>query len=113
MHLCYANGPSLVADEKAAPVKYKMERKLQLLCAHQLHGTITGLAALRTIESSVDGLDRLLVSFKDAKVCFNSCSCAMTVLTVSRWRCWSGQEGMSPRFRYIPTKDAYKCRLGI
>lgn len=51
-------------------MKFKTERKLQLLCAHQLHGTITGLAALRTIESSVDGLDRLLVSFKDAKVCF-------------------------------------------
>lgn len=60
----------VMADIKAAPVKYKTEKRLHLLAVHQLHGTITGLAALRTIESSVDGLDRLLVSFKDAKVCF-------------------------------------------
>jgi len=59
-----------ITDVKAAPVKYKTEKRLHLLAVHQLHGTITGLAALRTIESSVDGLDRLLVSFKDAKVCF-------------------------------------------
>ncbi|KAK4687316.1 cleavage and polyadenylation specificity factor subunit 1, partial [Tremellales sp. Uapishka_1] len=51
-----------------APVKYESKRKLHLLCQHQLHGTVTGLAAIRTIESSVDGMDRLLVSFKDAKM---------------------------------------------
>ncbi|KAL7421114.1 mRNA cleavage and polyadenylation factor subunit [Cryptotrichosporon argae] len=51
-----------------APVKYETKRTLHLLCQHELHGTITGLAALRTIESTVDGLDRLLVSFKHAKM---------------------------------------------
>lgn len=35
---------------------------------HELNGTITGLAATRTLESTIDGLDRLIVSFKDAKV---------------------------------------------
>ena len=65
-------GRTAYANVQAAPVKYETEKRLHLLAAHQLHGTITGLAALRTIESSVDGLDRLLVSFKDAKVCFNS-----------------------------------------
>lgn len=49
-------------------MKYEKTQKLNLLVQHQLHGEVTGLAALRTIESSVDGLDRLLVSFKDAKV---------------------------------------------
>jgi hypothetical protein len=63
-------GLDLELTKQAAPVKYETEKRLHLLAAHQLHGTITGLAALRTIESSVDGLDRLLVSFKDAKVCF-------------------------------------------
>ncbi|EIW66021.1 hypothetical protein TREMEDRAFT_70300 [Tremella mesenterica DSM 1558] len=51
-----------------APVNYETTRRLHLLCQHTLHGWITGLAPLRTIESSVDGLDRLLVSFKDAKM---------------------------------------------
>jgi cleavage and polyadenylation specificity factor subunit 1 len=55
---------------KRAPVRYETTRRLHLVCQHQLHGEITGLAALRTIESSVDGLDRLLVSFKSAKVSF-------------------------------------------
>lgn len=50
------------------PVKFEIQRKLHLLAQHELNGTITGLSALRTIESSVDGLDRLLVSFEHAKV---------------------------------------------
>ncbi|OCF35639.1 protein CFT1 [Kwoniella heveanensis BCC8398] len=53
---------------KRAPVKYETRRKLHLLAQHELHGAITGLAALRTLESSVDGLDRLLVSFEHAKM---------------------------------------------
>lgn len=51
-----------------APVRYETTRRLHLLTRHELHGTVTGLAGLRTIDSSVDGLDRLLVSLKDAKV---------------------------------------------
>ena len=33
-----------------------------------LHGAITGLQRIRTLETADDGLHRLLVSFKDAKV---------------------------------------------
>ena len=33
-----------------------------------LHGEVTGLSRVRTLETSTDGLHRLLVSFKDAKV---------------------------------------------
>ncbi|WVQ81298.1 protein CFT1 [Cryptococcus sp. DSM 104549] len=51
-----------------APLKFETTRRLHLLTQHELHGTVTGLAPLRTIESSVDGLDRLIVSFKDAKM---------------------------------------------
>ncbi|ORY33060.1 cleavage and polyadenylation specific protein [Naematelia encephala] len=51
-----------------APLRFEITRKLHLVARHSLHGTVTGLAGLRTIESSVDGLDRLLVSFKDAKM---------------------------------------------
>lgn len=65
LYECGADG------SKRAPVRYETTRRLHLVCQHQLHGEITGLAALRTIESSVDGLDRLLVSFKSAKVSFS------------------------------------------
>ncbi|WRT69124.1 protein CFT1 [Kwoniella shivajii] len=50
------------------PVKFEITRKLHLLAHHELNGIITGLAGIRTIESSVDGLDRLLVSFEHAKM---------------------------------------------
>ncbi|WWD06819.1 protein CFT1 [Kwoniella europaea PYCC6329] len=53
---------------KRDPVKLETRRKLHLLAQYELNGTITGLSALRTIESSVDGLDRLLVSFEHAKM---------------------------------------------
>ncbi|KAJ2930722.1 hypothetical protein H1R20_g6373, partial [Candolleomyces eurysporus] len=35
---------------------------------HKLHGTVTGLSGVRIISSLEDKLDRLLVSFKDAKI---------------------------------------------
>lgn len=40
-----------------------------LLREHSLHGTVTGIDKVRTMSFSDDNLDRLLVSFKDAKVC--------------------------------------------
>ena len=42
--------------------------RFYLVREHRLHGTITGLEAVRTVHSLDDKLDRLLVSFKDAKV---------------------------------------------
>lgn len=44
------------------------ETRLHLLREHTLHGIVTGLDKIRTIASGEDNLDRLLVSFKDAKV---------------------------------------------
>lgn len=42
--------------------------RLHLLREHHLHGTVTGIERVRTVASLDDGLDRLLVSFKDAKI---------------------------------------------
>ncbi|KAG9311848.1 CPSF A subunit region-domain-containing protein [Chiua virens] len=39
-----------------------------LMREHTLHGTVTGIDKVRTISSSDDKLDRLLVSLKDAKI---------------------------------------------
>ena len=36
---------------------------------HRLHGIVTGIEAVKTVASLEDKFDRLLVSFKDAKVC--------------------------------------------
>ena len=43
--------------------------RIYLLREHHLHGIVTGMEAVRIMSSVEDGLDRLLVSFKDAKVC--------------------------------------------
>ncbi|KAL9936254.1 hypothetical protein V8E36_005096 [Tilletia maclaganii] len=42
--------------------------RFHMLCSHQLFGIVTGVAKVRTIASAEDGRDRLLVSFKDAKI---------------------------------------------
>jgi cleavage and polyadenylation specificity factor subunit 1 len=36
---------------------------------HKVHGTVTGIERVRTLASLDDQLDRLLVSYRDAKVC--------------------------------------------
>ncbi|RPD55582.1 hypothetical protein L226DRAFT_490064 [Lentinus tigrinus ALCF2SS1-7] len=42
--------------------------RFYLVREHRLHGTVTGLEAIRIVHSLEDKLDRLLVSFKDAKI---------------------------------------------
>ncbi|KAG8922734.1 mRNA cleavage and polyadenylation factor subunit [Tulasnella sp. 418] len=42
--------------------------QLYFLREHRLHGIITGLERVQTISSAEDGLDRLLISFCDAKI---------------------------------------------
>ncbi|KAG8216364.1 CPSF A subunit region-domain-containing protein [Butyriboletus roseoflavus] len=42
--------------------------RFHLLREHTLHGTVTGVDKVRTMASSDDKLDRLLISFKDAKI---------------------------------------------
>ena len=39
-----------------------------LIREHRLHGIVTGIEGIKTVSSLDDNLDRLLVSFKDAKV---------------------------------------------
>ncbi|KAF9448151.1 hypothetical protein P691DRAFT_801258 [Macrolepiota fuliginosa MF-IS2] len=42
--------------------------KFYFVREHRLHGTVTGLEGVRTTASLEDKLDRLLISFKDAKI---------------------------------------------
>ncbi|KAG8854213.1 mRNA cleavage and polyadenylation factor subunit [Tulasnella sp. 330] len=42
--------------------------RLFLLREHRLHGIVTGIQRVKTIASSEDGMDRVLISFKDAKI---------------------------------------------
>ena len=42
--------------------------KFYLVREHRLHGTVTGMDGVKIISTLDDKLDRLLVSFKDAKV---------------------------------------------
>ena len=44
--------------------------RLYLIREHRLHGIVTGVETVRIMPSIEDNLDRLLVSFKDAKVRF-------------------------------------------
>ncbi|KAF8631110.1 hypothetical protein AX17_005155 [Amanita inopinata Kibby_2008] len=58
--------------------------RLFLVREHRLHGTITGLACVKTMASYEDRLDRLLVSFKDAKIALMEWSDAVQdLVTVS------------------------------
>lgn len=42
--------------------------RMYLVREHKLHGIVTGLEGIKIISSLEDKLDRLLISFKDAKV---------------------------------------------
>ena len=89
--------------KQRAPLRYETTRRLHLLTRHHLHGTVTGLANLRTMESSVDGLDRLLVSIKDAKV--SQAVSSSVIDGASRWLYWSGLEATFRLFRCTRTSD--------
>lgn len=42
--------------------------RFYLVREHRLHGVVTGMEGVRVIATLEDNLDRLLISFKDAKV---------------------------------------------
>ncbi|EIN09100.1 hypothetical protein PUNSTDRAFT_67240 [Punctularia strigosozonata HHB-11173 SS5] len=42
--------------------------RLRLVREHRLHGMVTGLGRIKILSSLNDGLDRLLISFEDAKI---------------------------------------------
>jgi len=56
--------------------------KLYLIREHRLHGIVTGMEGVQIMSSPEDKLDRLLVSFKDAKVSGRECT---TGSDHSRW----------------------------
>ena len=45
------------------------DEKFYHIRTHRLHGIVTGLEGVKVVGSLEDGRDRLLVGFKDAKVC--------------------------------------------
>jgi hypothetical protein len=46
-----------------------MTARLELITQYKLHGNITSMGVVQTISSGANGMDSLLISFKDAKVC--------------------------------------------
>lgn len=50
------------------PPRRKADYSLVHVCEHRLHGRVTGIQRLTTLDTHDDGLDRLLVSFQDAKM---------------------------------------------
>ena len=50
------------------PVHTPTVTRFYLIREHRLHGIVTGIEGIKTVSSLDDNLDRLLVSFKDAKV---------------------------------------------
>ncbi|KAH9477356.1 Protein CFT1 [Psilocybe cubensis] len=50
------------------PVHISTVTRFYLIREHRLHGIVTGIKGLKIVTSLEDNLDRLLVSFKDAKI---------------------------------------------
>nr|VWP00056.1 Amidohydrolase family protein [Ganoderma boninense] len=68
----------------AGAARPPMVNRLYLVREHRLHGIVTGLEAVRTVHSLDDKLDRLVVSFKDAKIALLEWSTSIhDVVTVS------------------------------
>ena len=42
---------------------------LELVAQYKLFGNIASMGVVRTVSSGINGMDSLLLSFKDAKVC--------------------------------------------
>ena len=47
----------------------EVSSKLHLLREHRLHGLVSGLQRVRMVSAEGERIDRLLISFRDAKVC--------------------------------------------
>ena len=57
-------------------------KRLYFIREHRLHGIVTGIETIKLVSSLEDKLDRLLVSFKDAKV-RTSLSCVQAYCSLS------------------------------
>ncbi|QRV81748.1 cleavage and polyadenylation specificity factor protein [Ceratobasidium sp. AG-Ba] len=77
----FINVTELRAPARTSP---QTAPKLHLVREHRLHGIVTGLDQVQTMATSEDGLDRLLISFKDAKIALLEWSdVAYDLITVS------------------------------
>lgn len=81
---------SFIQSAAQKSFKHPTVTKFYFVREHQLHGIVTGLEGVRIMASLEDRLDRLLVSFKDAKV-RSLCLHTNLILTVSRSPSWNGQ----------------------
>lgn len=63
---CFVSSPQSTTQKEA--LGPPMVTRLYLVREHRLHGMVTGVETVRVMSSIEDNLDRLLVSFKDAKV---------------------------------------------
>lgn len=82
---------SLIQSATQKSLKHPTVTKFYFVREYRLHGVVTGLEGVRIMASLEDRLDRLLISFKDAKVNPLVLSSAELALTVNRLRYWSGQ----------------------
>ncbi|KEP51741.1 cleavage and polyadenylation specificity factor protein [Rhizoctonia solani 123E] len=88
--------------------------KLRLVREHRLYGIVTGLDQVQTIATTEDGLDRLLVSFKDAKIALMEWSEVvydlMTVSIHTYERATQVITNNNPHFRSLLRVDPlYRC----
>ena len=76
----------------------------------KLHGIITGLARVRTLETSGDGLHRLLIAFREAKVRCDRIASVTAHSSVS----WNGltSSTTSCQSRCTPTSDCRRSYVG-
>jgi hypothetical protein len=89
-----------------------MRARFHLIREHRLHGTVTGLERVRTLASIDDSLDRLLVSFKDAKVSSFLCLIC-TVAERMRGDCSAGVVGRDVRPPHcIPAHVRARAAIG-
>ncbi|KAF9008327.1 CPSF A subunit region-domain-containing protein [Cyathus striatus] len=80
------SGEGFVNIAKSGPQRAYQQTttKLYFVREHRLHGIVTGLEGVKTLASVEDKMDRLLVSFKDAKIALLEWSDAIAdLVTVS------------------------------
>ncbi|CEL62153.1 Protein CFT1 OS=Cryptococcus neoformans var, neoformans serotype D (strain B-3501A) GN=CFT1 PE=3 SV=1 [Rhizoctonia solani AG-1 IB] len=88
--------------------------KLHLIREHRIYGIVTGLDQVQTMATTEDGLDRLLISFKDAKIALMEWSDAVydlvTVSIHTYERSAQVNTNTNPHFRSLLRVDPlYRC----
>lgn len=63
--------PCLQSIFQKSPLHVPTITRFYLVREHRLHGIVTGMEGVKIVHSQDDRLERLLVSFKDAKACLS------------------------------------------